>query len=471
MLDIRTNYRQFFDQFFLFLESEYAPQRNIPIHVGTNPPDYISYIYFNTEQLSRHGQLNQLLNCIQTTKPAEIWDYSQINCDILKAHGINAIYFPLKSPKSYIDKCKAWRNEGIIYDIGFCGFMSDRRRSIIISLQKKGFNLPNLEEIYGEERDKILAKCKIHINIHAAEEFQIFESARCALWLDMGITVVSEPSLDDDPRCITVPYNSIVDSVSKLLYSLQDVLYIAYFIENGGWQGDIYIDSIVTMFTKFYGKPFLFVTEQLTYDKFISKIQQWDTCNIVIIDFKNSTTYKQYYDICNTYSQLDKNIHVKQTYCDNIYFMVIHYYKFEMLQLAKNYSYPYVCYIDSGIFRDNRIHFIKNFMDAGFNVNGRNDIMVNYTTSQMEMDIDIDDLLKYGSHEIACGHMFFSTRYIDELGQKYFEKLDELLNQQIITTEQRIFTLVVREKYKTNPTMFTFKKVCSTYEVCFHVGL
>lgn len=216
MSDITAKYKQYLDAFYLFLESKYAPYRVIPIHVGIEPPKDILYILYNTEQLTRKTELERLLNDIKTRPPKEIWDYSRVNCDILQSHNVIARYVPLRSPDWYIEKCKAWRAEGLKYDVGFCGGLSDRRKSILLALDKKGFRIACIN-LWGEERDKALAQCDIHINIHYSDDYNIFETARCDLWLSVGVTLVSETSLDSDPRCINVPYDGLVEATVDAL--------------------------------------------------------------------------------------------------------------------------------------------------------------------------------------------------------------------------------------------------------------
>ena len=72
-------------------------------------------------------------------------------------------------------------------------------------------------QTYGEERDKALASCKILLNIHCFDDFTIFESARCEPWLSIGKCVISENSLDNDPRCINVDYHMLVLTVLNTL--------------------------------------------------------------------------------------------------------------------------------------------------------------------------------------------------------------------------------------------------------------
>jgi len=225
---IRNNYfKQFVDSFIYFLESDLAPKRNIPIYLydcteNTFPLKKDSFILYNCEQLTRSSKLENFLISITKNKPTELWDYSQVNIDILKKHGIEATLVPIESPQWYIDKLLTWRNNQIIYDFGFCGTVSPKRQFIVCSLQKKGFSFLALTNVWGEERDKQLAKCRVLINIHVNDEYNVFESARCEPWLKAGVPVISETSLDNDPRCITVEYDNLIETAVSTLKNIKN---------------------------------------------------------------------------------------------------------------------------------------------------------------------------------------------------------------------------------------------------------
>lgn len=230
---ISTSHRHFFDTFFLFLESDLV-DFSVPVQVGFLQHAEIMYrqlqldededdsttltpfILFNTEQLSRKTELMRLICDIKQTSPLEVWDYSHTNCLILKEHGIIAKHVPLLIPDHFINFYKSVRDIGITHDIGFSGSVNQRREFILKNLQQNGFSV-NIINKWGEERDRELARCKIHLNIHYTEEYQIFESARCNPWLALGVVVISETSLDNDPRCINVPYDKIIETVTNFL--------------------------------------------------------------------------------------------------------------------------------------------------------------------------------------------------------------------------------------------------------------
>ena len=53
--------------------------------------------------------------------------------------------------------------------------------------------------------------------MHFDASYKIFEQFRCFAWLDIGKTVVSENSLDNDNRCINVDSNEIPNTLRRLL--------------------------------------------------------------------------------------------------------------------------------------------------------------------------------------------------------------------------------------------------------------
>ena len=191
------------------------PKPNYPIHLGVEPPGNKQYIFFNTEQLTRPLVLKKIVISIKHTNPVEVWDYSAINVQILKEQGIEAKHVPLVSPKGYIERLQLWRDK-IEFDVGFCGTMNKRRKTIFDKI-KEGGRTVQIIPFYGDERDKRLAKCRILINIHYDETYSVFESARCEPWLQLGVTVISETSLDNDDRCINVPYDSLAKTALEHL--------------------------------------------------------------------------------------------------------------------------------------------------------------------------------------------------------------------------------------------------------------
>ena len=225
-MEIFSNTSIYYDTFIIFLKSLEISDLSHPIFVGVefSPADFAGILY-NSEQMTRQNKLEQVTNKINNNKNIkEIWDYSKVNIEILNSKGITNIkYVPLVSPDSYVNKLREFRNI-VDYDVGFSGGLSQRRLNILHKLRECGKRV-NIVEKFGEERDRELARCKILINIHYADDYMIFESARCEPWIKAGFTVITEKSLDDDPRCINVDYDSLVEKVLDTLdtQELQDI--------------------------------------------------------------------------------------------------------------------------------------------------------------------------------------------------------------------------------------------------------
>jgi beta-1,4-mannosyl-glycoprotein beta-1,4-N-acetylglucosaminyltransferase len=205
-----------------FLLAEESPERILPVHIG-NETVTQSAILYNTEQMTRADELAKILKTAANPFVKEVWDYSAENCRILAAKGIVAKHVPLVSPAGYVQQIKDLRKD-VIYDVGFCGHVCwnivCRRQVILNKLRDVGISVHFVTK-YGLERDKELAKCRVMLNVHLGEEWKIFEQVRCDVWLRAGVPVISETSLDDDPRCINVPYNSIVETTVNVLKALR----------------------------------------------------------------------------------------------------------------------------------------------------------------------------------------------------------------------------------------------------------
>jgi hypothetical protein len=211
------------DTFHIFLTSSLAPKNVYPILCLSVPLDMNDkFVFYNTEQLSRKKAVDTILTIARNPLCVEVWDYSKANIDILASYGIVANHVPAVLPESYLTRLRTYRSLDCTYDVGFCGDLSSNRRmSILDSLKDLGYKVNYINNIFGEERDKEIAKCKIILNIHFADDYNIFESARCEPWLAIGVPVISETSLDNDERCINVPYTDLVNTTVETLYKLK----------------------------------------------------------------------------------------------------------------------------------------------------------------------------------------------------------------------------------------------------------
>ena len=202
---------KYFDTFVDTLKT-IDPPPDIPVFIGTSLTcSAREFILYNTEQLTILNNLGTFIKAIKARPPVEIWDYSLVNISILHSHGImNTKHVPLTSSPETIRKLQSFRTS-LLYDIGFNGSLTERRKTILNQLVDAGLSVHVVTD-WGEERDRKLAKCRYILNIHAGDDYKVFESARCAPWLDAGIPVISETSILDDSRCINAPYDQLVNT-------------------------------------------------------------------------------------------------------------------------------------------------------------------------------------------------------------------------------------------------------------------
>ncbi len=208
------------DDFILFLQSELSPERKYPILTNhyCKPLTPGPYILFNIEQLTRPRILKEVYARAMQPDIVEVWDYSHINVTLLRSKGIAARHVPVQTIESRVNLFKhIMRDSPKTYDIGFCGVAPDRRQKILTELSNYGVKVLLMTNLYGYSRDASLSQCKMLINIHQTNEHMVFESIRCDPWLRAGMPIVSESSMDDDPRCINVPYDKLVETTLNVL--------------------------------------------------------------------------------------------------------------------------------------------------------------------------------------------------------------------------------------------------------------
>ena len=223
---ILTNKEKWADTFLLFLTSDLCPPTSYPILLGFgfDKIPQKKFIFYNIEQLSRKSCLKELAQYAKNKHCVEIWDYSRANVEICAKHNIKTRHVPPVMSNNALTHFKLLKQVNQSYDIGFAGAQTPRRDFIMNSLEKTGYKINYIFGKYCIERDIEIAKCKILINIHAEEDYQIFESARCEPWLEIGVPIISEHSLDDDPRCINVNYEELIDTSIETLKRLDNIL-------------------------------------------------------------------------------------------------------------------------------------------------------------------------------------------------------------------------------------------------------
>lgn len=150
-----------------------------------------------------------------------VWDYSPRNlsnigffADPRRLHLVPIGYVPQLSaiPPAPVEDI----------DVLFYGSINQRRRAILGQLEGSGLRVRSGRELRGAERDKLIARARIVLNLHFYPT-AVFEIVRVSYLLANAKAVVAEcgpqTEIDDDIRraVAAVPYDRLCETVHELL--------------------------------------------------------------------------------------------------------------------------------------------------------------------------------------------------------------------------------------------------------------
>ena len=181
----------------------------------------VDTIILNTEQIfSDHTNWNS--NIFTWAKKFETWDYSDRN--IIKFEEIGAPKVKLLNIGYQPELRRIAKSDNQEIDLLFYGSINDRRRKIIDELSKSGVKIKAVFGIYGKNRDELISKSKIVLNLHHYKS-EIFEIVRVFYLLTNSKTVVGEvnatTSIDNHIKSGILPakYEELVSTCLELLAS------------------------------------------------------------------------------------------------------------------------------------------------------------------------------------------------------------------------------------------------------------
>lgn len=148
-----------------------------------------------------------------------VWDYSPRNIEQLKALGVQRValcgvgYTPglTRIPPAAED-----------IDVLFVGSLNERRCCVIDELREMGMAVTTAFNVYGEERDALVARAKIVLNFHLYSA-KVFEIVRVSYMLANRKCVVSEPGRDPfieaplKDGVAFASYDDLADTCARLL--------------------------------------------------------------------------------------------------------------------------------------------------------------------------------------------------------------------------------------------------------------
>ena len=179
-------------------------------------------IIFNTEQIESitENWKKKILNLAR--KNIIFWDYSQYNLDYLsKTINIKGKLFQIGYQKE-LNRINHNIDKNI--DVLFYGSINARREHIINKLKDRKINVKTLFGVYGKERDDLIAKSKLILNMHMYDS-KIFEIVRVFYLLSNSIPVITEVGSD------TKFNNDFLDLICKSTYENIEKN-IIYLLEN-----------------------------------------------------------------------------------------------------------------------------------------------------------------------------------------------------------------------------------------------
>lgn len=168
----------------IVLGSNLLPGHPIPL-----APDAILY---NLEQVDPQSSWFRPA-LIDIFRQYSLWDYSHRNVAELKHLGVHVAHvLPIGYVKQ-LTRIKPSVHRDI--DVLFFGSVNPRRFEIMERLRAAGLNAVAVFGAYGEERDALIARSKLLLNVHFYEA-KVLEMVRISYLLANGCAVLSERSSD-----------------------------------------------------------------------------------------------------------------------------------------------------------------------------------------------------------------------------------------------------------------------------------
>jgi len=173
-------------------------------------------MYLNTEQLSQPRWYTQVQSYLE--RGIRVLDYDLFQSQITDSLLHQYLPYPYESHLTELV-----RTTPKVHDVAICSINSDRRHAMAVALHQRGVDVVDIHD-WGESRDRRIAQCRILLNVHYTEQYQIFEHVRCDRWIMAGMRIVTEPSLSDPlldvaPFMTIVAYEKMADTVVRLLSS------------------------------------------------------------------------------------------------------------------------------------------------------------------------------------------------------------------------------------------------------------
>ena len=175
-------------------------------------------ILYNLEQVEE-GSPWLTPELLDLYRRSALWDYSRSNADALVRCGLPR---PVVVPIGYVPALTRIAPAPEDIDVLFYGSMNERRAAVLRELERRGARVHAAFGVYGEERDRLVARSRIVLNVHYYEA-KVFEIVRVSYLLANRRVVVSERGCDPAEEApfeggiAFAPYDGLVDRCLRLL--------------------------------------------------------------------------------------------------------------------------------------------------------------------------------------------------------------------------------------------------------------
>jgi hypothetical protein len=150
------------------------------------------YIVYQLEQLdTAHGLLSEWPEYEEVLAGAAwIWDYAPSSAAFLKERGFPRVTHLPPGFHPSLERFTTVPEPDL--DVLFVGSIHPRRTHLLETIRASGATVARGFDLYGEARDSVMARAKIHLNIHAWDDLPALETIRLSLLLANRCFVISE---------------------------------------------------------------------------------------------------------------------------------------------------------------------------------------------------------------------------------------------------------------------------------------
>ena len=175
-------------------------------------------IIYNLEQIENNAFF-ATSSYFELLRRYALWDYSPDNVKEFARHHVHVQavlpigYFP------GLTRIEAAADQDI--DVLFIGSINQRRKDILDGIEKAGLKVVSLFNKYGTERDVVIARSKLLLNVHFYPA-KILEQVRVSYYLANRVAVLCEESSDAAvdaewaQAMLILPYDRLIDEAVHL---------------------------------------------------------------------------------------------------------------------------------------------------------------------------------------------------------------------------------------------------------------